>query len=73
MPSPPSPGLQPIAKGLYLEGLAVDHVRNVVWYSDVIAGGVHRVYPDGTVTTFKPDRMWTGGILVNEDGSVTAG
>jgi hypothetical protein len=30
-----------IAKGLYLEGLAVDYARDVVWYSDVIAGGVH--------------------------------
>lgn len=60
-----------LATGLYLEGLAVDQARNVVWYSDVIAGGVHGVRPDGTpVASFNPDRMWTGGILVNEDGAV---
>ena len=60
-----------IASGIYLEGLAIDHVRNVIWYSDVIAGGIHGVKPDGTrVTSFNEDRMWTGGIMVNQDGSV---
>jgi hypothetical protein len=29
------------------------------------------VKPDGTeVATFNPDRMWTGGIMMNEDGAV---
>lgn len=70
MPSRQSTEFQRIAKGLYLEGLAVDYVHNVVWYSDVIAGGVHGVHPDGTITTFNADRMWTGGVLMNEDGSV---
>ena len=60
-----------IAKGLYLEGLAVDYARNVIWYSDVIAGGIHGVKPDGTkVATLNPDRMWTGGVLMNADGCV---
>ena len=60
-----------IAKGLYLEGLAVDYARDVIWYSDVIAGGIHGVKPDGTkVATLNPDRMWTGGVMMNEDGSV---
>lgn len=60
-----------IASGIYLEGLAIDHVRDVIWYSDVIAGGIHGVKPDGTkVTSFNQDRMWTGGIMVNDDGSV---
>lgn len=59
-----------IASGLYLEGLAVDYARRTVWYSDVIAGGIHGVGPDGNVTAFNLDRMWTGGILLNEDGSV---
>jgi sugar lactone lactonase YvrE len=58
-----------IARGLYLEGLAVDYVRDVIWYSDVIAGGVHGVKPDGTrVTTLNPDRMWTGGVMMNDKG-----
>jgi len=59
-----------IAKGIYLEGLAVDYARDTVWYSDVIAGGVHGVARDGATTAFDLDRMWTGGIMMNEDGAV---
>lgn len=60
-----------IATGVYLEGLAVDHERNIIWYSDVIAGGIHGVTPQGEkVASFNQDRMWTGGVLLNEDGSV---
>jgi sugar lactone lactonase YvrE len=61
---------EPVAAGLYLEGLAVDTSRNIVWYSDVIAGGVHGLMPDGSTVTLNKDRMWTGGIMLNEDGSV---
>lgn len=64
-------GFVPIARGLYLEGLAFDAPRNAIWYSDVIAGGIHAVTPDGeSVADFNPDRMWTGGILLNTDGAV---
>lgn len=63
-------GYEPVARGLYLEGLAVDLERGVVWYSDVIAGGVHGLYPDGAVRSFNTDRMWTGGVMVNSDGCV---
>lgn len=60
-----------IASGIYLEGLAVDHTRDVIWYSDVISGGIHGVKPDGTkVCSFNEDRMWTGGIMMNADGKV---
>jgi sugar lactone lactonase YvrE len=60
-----------IARGLYLEGLSVDHQRGVVWYSDVIAGGIHGVRFDGTkVCSFNEDRMWTGGVMMNADGCV---
>ena len=60
-----------LAEGIYLEGLAVDHQRDVIWYSDVIAGGIHGVKPDGTkVTSFNDSRMWTGGIMMNHDGAV---
>jgi len=59
-----------VASGIYLEGLAVDHKRHIVWYSDVIAGGIHGFTADGTVPPFNADRMWTGGILVNNDGLV---
>lgn len=60
----------PIAKGLYLEGLAVDYASGTVWYSDVIAGGIHGVKTDGQTTSFNKDRMWTSGIMLNEDGAV---
>lgn len=60
-----------IARGLYLEGLSVDHKREVVWYSDVISGGIHGVKFDGTkICSFNEDRMWTGGVMMNDDGSV---
>lgn len=61
---------EPVARGLYLEGLAFDAQRGVVWYSDVIAGGVHGLHPDGRVQTLNPERMWTGGIMMNHDGCV---
>lgn len=63
-------GYEPVARGLYLEGLAIDLERGVVWYSDVIAGGIHGLYPDGGTRSFNPERMWTGGVMVNEDGCV---
>jgi sugar lactone lactonase YvrE len=59
-----------VAQGVYLEGLAADYARGVVWYSDVIAGGIHGVSRTDTVASFDQDRMWTGGIMLNEDGAV---
>ena len=59
-----------VASGIYLEGLAVDYKRGIVWYSDVIAGDVHGLKPEGSIVSLNVDRMWTGGLLVNEDGSV---
>lgn len=60
-----------LASGIYLEGLSYDFRRNVIWYSDVIKGGIHGVTPEGQhVTSFNTDRMWTGGVLMNSDGSV---
>ena len=60
-----------LAEGIYLEGLAVDHMNDAIWYSDVIAGGIHGVRSDGTpITTLNPGRMWTGGVMMNADGAV---
>ncbi|MBC2650468.1 SMP-30/gluconolactonase/LRE family protein [Novosphingobium aerophilum] len=60
-----------LARGIYLEGLAIDHERGLVWFSDVVGGGIHAVRSDGTpVATLNPDRMWTGGVLVNKGGIV---
>jgi len=59
-----------VASGIYLEGLAIDHARRAVWYSDVIAGGVHGIMANGSKQSFNTDRQWTGGILMNADGCV---
>lgn len=59
-----------VATGVYLEGLAADYARGLVWYSDVIAGGIHGVGPGGPAASFNQDRMWTGGIMLNEDGAI---
>lgn len=60
-----------LAEGTYLEGLSCDFGRDVVWYSDVIKGGVHGVRTDGTFfRSLNEGRMWTGGVMMNADGSV---
>jgi len=59
-----------LVSGTYLEGLAIDSRRGAIWYSDVIGGGVHGLMADGTTRTFNSERRWTGGVLLNEDGSV---
>ena len=57
-----------LAKGRYLEALAID--EHVVWFSDVILGGVQGWRPDGALSHWLVDRKWIGGILFNEDGSL---
>jgi sugar lactone lactonase YvrE len=59
-----------VATGLYLEGLAVDTERGIVWYSDVVAGGIHGFTAGGRVASFNVDRKWTGGLTLNADGAV---
>jgi sugar lactone lactonase YvrE len=58
----------PIARGRYLEGLAVDDGN--VWFTDVLVGGVQGLHDDGSTSRWLHERMWIGGIAVNEDGSV---
>jgi sugar lactone lactonase YvrE len=63
-------GFAEVARGVYLEGLIFDHARDTIWYSDVIAGGVHGLSRHGDTTTLDAERMWTGGLLVTGDGAV---
>lgn len=58
-----------IAGGLYLEGLAVSG-DGAVWFSDVIAGGVHCCKSDGSTESFNPERLWTGGLLIDQVGKL---
>jgi sugar lactone lactonase YvrE len=41
-----------------------------VWFTDLLLGGVRRLSPDGSVTTFLPDRHHVGGLAVNADGRI---
>jgi sugar lactone lactonase YvrE len=71
MREPKSEAFMKLASGTYLEGLAVDHRRDVIWYSDVIGGGIHGVTRDGAqLASFNLERLWTGGVLMNADGLV---
>jgi sugar lactone lactonase YvrE len=63
--------LERLATGTYLEGLAYDPQRKIIWFSDVAAGGVRGIKCDGSeLATLNPGRMWTGGVLVNGNGEV---
>jgi sugar lactone lactonase YvrE len=57
-----------LARGRYLEALAID--EHVVWFSDVILGGVQGLRPDGGISHWLTERKWIGGILFNEDGAL---
>lgn len=60
-----------LAEGIYLEGLSYDFGRDVIWYSDVIKGGIFGVKPDGApYASFNEGRMWTGGVAMNSCGAV---
>ena len=64
-------GYVKLAEGIYLEGLSYDFGRDVVWYSDVVKGGIYGVRSDGTpYASFNEDRMWTGGVMMNACGAV---
>ncbi|GIX31301.1 MAG: hypothetical protein KatS3mg124_1773 [Porticoccaceae bacterium] len=66
-------GFTPLARGVYLEGLAVDAGRGLVWYSDVVAGGIHAVTPAGERhCSLDSGRRWIGGLLVARGGLLLA-
>lgn len=65
-----SDAFERLAAGLYLEGLTVEPGSETVWYSDVIAGGLHRIGAAGDHTSFNDGRMWVGGLAVNHDGKI---
>jgi sugar lactone lactonase YvrE len=55
----------PIARGFYLEGLLI--AGDLVWYTDVTAGGVQRV---GSPDVLLPERTLIGGLYLNADGKL---
>ena len=58
----------PIARGVYLEGLCADATS--VWVADPIKGGVRRCTSQGAVSAWLPDKRWIGGLLRGPDDVV---
>ncbi|MDG2001826.1 MAG: SMP-30/gluconolactonase/LRE family protein [Novosphingobium sp.] len=46
---------------------------DLVWFTDLLLGGLHRLSPDGRIDSFLEDRKHIGGICLNEDGRVICG
>lgn len=59
----------PLARGLYLEALHVCE-DGVVWFSDVMLGGIRRLRGDGGVDLFLPERDMIGSVIQNADGKL---
>lgn len=44
-----------------------------LYFTDLMAGGLYRRDPDGTIRSFLPQRDRIGGVVVNQDGSLVCG
>ena len=53
----------------FLEAPRADEYGRV-YFSDIIAGGIYRWSPDGTVETVIPKRRGVGGLVLHADGGV---
>jgi len=59
-----------IARGFqFVEAPRVDD-EGTVYFSDLTAGGYYRVEPGRGVETVLADRMWIGGAVLDQDGSI---
>jgi sugar lactone lactonase YvrE len=59
-----------VASGFcFLEAPRADD-GGVVWFTDVVQGGLRRLLPDGRIDEWLPGRRWIGGIVLDRDGSV---
>jgi len=62
--------METLASGFgIVEAPRVDAAGNV-YFSDVQAGGVHRLAPDGSLSTVVPKRRGVGGLVLHADGGV---
>jgi len=65
-----TPQFEVIATGFqFVEAPRVDD-KGVVYFSDLTGGGYYRVRPGAQVETLLPGRMWIGGAVLDEDGSL---
>jgi D-xylonolactonase len=62
-----------IASGFgFCEAPLVDDAGNV-YFSDLLAGGYHRVRPGGRPEQVLAERIWIGGAAANDDGTIVLG
>lgn len=48
-------------------------VGDVLWFSDLLLGGLYRLSPGGQVDTFLPEVKHIGGVVSNDDGAIICG
>src|SRR4051812_43480539 len=62
----------PVASGYcFLEAPRAD--GDVVWFTDLLLGGLHRLSPGGRIDTFLADSKHIGGVVLNADGAIVCG
>jgi sugar lactone lactonase YvrE len=43
---------------------------DALWFSDPVLGGLRRLWPDGRIDEFMPERLRIGGVAINQDGAI---
>jgi len=45
----------------------------VLWFADLLLGGLYRLSPGGEIQVFLKDSKHIGGVVINEDGAIICG
>jgi sugar lactone lactonase YvrE len=45
----------------------------VLWFTDLLLGGLYRLSPRGKIDTFLRDSKHIGGVVINDDGAIICG
>jgi sugar lactone lactonase YvrE len=45
----------------------------VLWFTDLLLGGLYRLPPEGKIETFLKDYNHIGGVVINDDGATVCG
>jgi sugar lactone lactonase YvrE len=56
---------------LFLEAPRSDGA--ILWFTDLLLGGLYRLSPGGKVDVFLKDSKHIGGVVINEDGAIICG
>jgi sugar lactone lactonase YvrE len=46
---------------------------NVLWFTDLLLGGLYRLSSDGAIEVFLKDSKHIGGVVINDDGAIICG